>query len=98
MCTGYGYRGVRHDRHFSAGTNSPAQGLNSADLFRRCVADRKRMTISTWRIQDVSIAIDIFVFIAELMFCIGTGWPSRNPPGAASLFARCFPLLPKTNQ
>jgi hypothetical protein len=22
------YRGVRHDRHFSARTNSPAQGLN----------------------------------------------------------------------
>src|SRR4030081_1316712 len=29
----------------SAGTNSPAQGLDSADLFRRCVAGCKRMAI-----------------------------------------------------
>src|SRR5437879_1922200 len=98
MYTGYGYRGLRYDRHFSAGTNSPAQGLNSADLFRRCVAGCKRMTI---RYVEDPECLDyhlFFVFIGGLMFCIGTGWPSRNPTGAASVFARCFPLLPKTTE
>jgi hypothetical protein len=61
QCTGYGYRGLRSDRHFSAGTNSPAQGLNSADLFRRCVSGCKR--------NDDKIRGDPECLAYHLFFC-----------------------------